>query len=533
MVDLPARLGRLGPTIERIMAIGGTPGLSLGVFTKNNAPYYANYGFRDVEKQLKVTEDTVFPVCSLTKALTAAALGLLVDEKKVTWDTLVKDALPDFKSRDDTLQNNATITDILSHRTGMGWADNLIIGTDANILISSKDMVKYVNDRPRQLPFRGQFAYNNLHYEIAGRIIEAVSGQSYYDFVKARILDPLGMHRTFLKTPSANNDAVSLCYNALDDATAAPITCPKLGDDWYGAPSGGLRSTASDLGKLYTSFISAFNDQFHTGQTSTEGNPLKQVAHLLSAKIPLDQPSKLESSYALGWARVQLPGKLGQIGLNPGLLPQGMPLIGQGGASQLLIFHQGSLPGALAFVGLLPESETAVVVLSNSLALNDAADWVGHLVLEELLGVPGHQRNDYPSLAEAAVKENLKWYPALTKELDEGRKGGAPPRPLEEYTGTYWDHLHVVKIDVTLEDGQLYWLIQGLQSEKFPLAYYADNTFTWLLPRNELSRRGRWVGSDQEATFWKANFELGDNGKISKLSWAHDGGVPPIELTKV
>lgn len=532
MVDVPTRLARLGPTIERLMAIGGTPGLALGVFTKGNAPYYANYGFKDAEKKLKVTEDTVFPVCSLTKALTAAALGLLVEEKKVNWDTLVKDALPDFQSRDATLQNHATITDLLCHRTGMGWADNLIIGTDANVLVPAKDMVKYVNDRPLQLPFRGGFAYNNLHYELAGRIIEAASGQSYYDFVKTRLLDPLDMHRTFLKTPPAETDNVSRCYNALDDATSAPITCPRLGDDWYGAPSGGMRSTTKDLGKLYGAFISAFNDQFGDSQAApSEGNPLKQATHLMSGKIPMVETSKHETSYALGWARVQLPGQLGHIGLNPGLLPQGMPTIGQG-AHQLLLFHQGSLPGALAFVGLLPESETAVVILTNSLALNDVADWVGHVVLEELLDIADKYRNDYVSLAEAAVAENLKWYPALTKELEEGRKGGAPPKPLEEYVGTYWDHIHVVKVEVKLEGGQLYWLIQGLESERFPLTYYADDTFTWLQTRNELSKRGRWVGSDQGAAFWKANF-AGEGGKITKLSWAHDGGVPPVEFIKV
>jgi CubicO group peptidase (beta-lactamase class C family) len=58
-----------------------------------------------------------------------------------------------------------------------------------------------------------------------------VSGQSYYDFVKSPILEPLGIYRTFFKTPSKDVDAVTLCYNTLDDATSVRITCPKLGDD--------------------------------------------------------------------------------------------------------------------------------------------------------------------------------------------------------------------------------------------------------------------------------------------------------------
>jgi hypothetical protein len=252
----------------------------------------------------------------------------------------------------------------------------------------------------------------------------------------------------------------------------------------------------------------------------------------MSGKILIDQPSKNEASYAFGWARVQLPGRLGQIGPNPGLLPQGMPLVGKG-TSRLLIFHQGNLPGSLTLAALLPEIERAVVVLTNSLALNDVADWVGQLVIEELLDVTPNLRNDFIPLAEAAVAENLKWYPSVVEELEKGKKAGTSPMPLEQYVGTYWDDLHVVNIEVSLEDGQLYWLLQGLETEKFPLKHYQDDFFTWLLPRNELSKRGRWVGSDQDATFWKVKFSVGESGKIGSLTWAHDGGVPPVAYIKV
>lgn len=71
------------------MAIAGTPGVSIGVMTKDNPIFFDNHGFRNVEKKLLITEDTIFPICSLTKAITAAALGLLVEEKRVSWDSLI------------------------------------------------------------------------------------------------------------------------------------------------------------------------------------------------------------------------------------------------------------------------------------------------------------------------------------------------------------------------------------------------------------------------------------------------------------
>lgn len=532
MSDLATRLDDLGPTIEKLMKIGGSAGVSLGVVSGGKPTYHRSYGVRDTGHILPVTEDTIFPTGSLTKALTAASIAMLVDEKKATWNTLVKDALPNFHSKDETLQNCLTLTDILCHRHGMSWGDNLVIGTDSNILIGGPQAMDYINDQVILLPFRGQFAYSNVAYDLAGLVIEALSGQSYNDFVTTHILEPLGMNRSFMSTPPSDIVDISKCYNALDDSSVTSISCPKTGDNGFMGSTAGLRSCVSDLMKLYAAFVTSFNDQFATGLTATEGSPFKQVTELMSAKIPMDQPSRNEVSYALGWGRVQLPGKMGQIGLNPSLLPNGMPAIGNEIPPELVIFHQGSMPGTLSIAILLPKTNSAIVVLTNSLSLTDVADWIGQLVLEEVLNVPQSARPDLVKFAEMTISENLRWYPAVTKELEEGRINGTNPRELQQYVGTYWDAIHIFKIVVTLEDGILYWALQGLHTEKFPLKHYMNDTFTWFQPRDELSRRGRWVGADQAAPFWKVEFKPNETGTIDRIYWVHDVGVPPTEYKK-
>ncbi|KAH0840709.1 hypothetical protein AYO21_00637 [Fonsecaea monophora] len=407
MASLSSRLDALRPKVEELMRIGGTPGLSLGVMHHGNQVYYASYGYRDVEGRLPPTDETVLPVCSLTKAVTAAAVGILVEEKKARWDTLVKDALPSFHIDNDILQNHLTLMDLLCHRSGMSWGDNLFIGTDNNVLITRST------------------------FELAGKVIESLSNESYFDFVQTRLLDPLGMTRTFLKTPPSDLDNVGKCYNALDDGTSAPITAVKAGDDWFGTPSAGMRSCVKDLMKLYKAFMTCFNDQFATCKTSTDGLPLKQVSELMSAKMFMDQPSKNEASYGLDWGRVQLPGRMGQIGINPGLMPGGMPVVDKGVTPRLVIFHQGSLPGALSLNMLLPDTQSAIDISSNALALNDVPDWVGQLVLEEFLYVPESERNDYISAAKSSSAQNLKRYPNLIKQLREAQKNGTSPRKLE------------------------------------------------------------------------------------------------------
>ena len=84
-----------------------------------------------------------------------------------------------------------------------------------------------------------------------------------------------------------------------------------------------------DLLKLYVVFLRSANDQFTRRGTSTDDSPLKQVSHLMSTKIPVSQPTRGETSYRFGWARVQRPGRMGDIACNPPLMPDGMPVAGE------------------------------------------------------------------------------------------------------------------------------------------------------------------------------------------------------------
>ncbi|KAK0511026.1 hypothetical protein JMJ35_006578 [Cladonia borealis] len=444
MADLVDRLTALGPKIEKLMEIGGAAGLSLGVVHHGEPIYQANFGFRDLQQALAPTEETIFPGCSLVKALTAATVALLVEDKLITWDTLIKDVLPEFNIKDDILRSCTTIADLLCHRTGMAWGDNLYVGTNNNILISGENSMEYINSQELLLPLRGQYAYNNIPYELAGHVIEKLTGSTWSEVLRARILDPIGLDRTSLKTPLPDIDNVAKCYNTLNDGTPTPVRCATTGDDGFCGPSGGLRTCVKDLLKFCSCFLKSANDQFS------------------NAKIPMGDPTFRETSYAFGWARVQLPGPMGA------------------------------------------------------------------LVLEALLDVP--ERNDYIKAAESSVAGNAKWFFTTIEELEKDQKKGPVPRNLEEYTGTYWDASHAFKINVFVEEGILHWALQGLESEKWPLDHYEQDTFTWIRPRNELTKRGRWV--DQGAAFWKIEFKADKDGQIDYLMWVHDIGVPPVAYLK-
>ncbi|KAM0329221.1 hypothetical protein ACHAQA_004521 [Verticillium albo-atrum] len=527
--ELHARLKTHDSTIRELIGIAGTAGLSLGVYKKGEPTYYSNFGHRDVTGELPVTEQTIFPGCSLTKLFTAMAFAHQVDdpEKHVDWDTPVKHVLADFNISDSVVRERTTVSDLLAHRTGIS-AGNFYLGSDNNMLIAHEDSLKFINDQVPVVPFRQQWRYNNLGYELAGLMIDKLSG-SWADVVRTKLLSPLGLERTFIGHPSENTDNVAKAYNTLDNGTPTEIPTVKAAEGVFGGASAGLFTCTKDLLKVYAAILDAMNASFDTGLPDTpvtSNSPIKRAADLFTAKIPMAQPSFAEASYAFGLCRVQLPNTMGHIGMNPWLVSDGkMPTIAKGTDPVLVFYHQGSLPGALSAVSLIPQLEAAVVVMTNSLSLNDCPDWVLQLILEELLEAP--ERVDYIQLAKSSKDKTLQWYQETKSTLENEQASNTSSKPLPSYTGTYWNKQRYLKIDVTLSDDKLSWALQGLDSEKFELDHYEGDTFLWLKDRNYMAKRGRWVG--QAPVFWKLRFNANAAGEITSVTWAHDADVPEGE----
>lgn len=138
--ELKESLANLSPKIKELMTIAGTAGVSLGVLHHGEIVHCANFGFRDVDANLSVDEETIFPIGSLTAAIVSATIALLVEERLLTWDTKVIDVLPDFQPQDEVLRNLTTITDVLSHRTGMARS----IASQSSDLIKKEDSLAFL-----------------------------------------------------------------------------------------------------------------------------------------------------------------------------------------------------------------------------------------------------------------------------------------------------------------------------------------------------------------------------------------------------
>lgn len=278
-------------------------------------------------------------------------------------------------------------------------------------------------------PFREGFQYNNWNYALVGEIVEHIAGAKYPEFVAKRILEPLSMTRTSVH--GAHEDAANIAeaYQTLDDGSPYRIPCPHEGGNSMMASASGVRSNVNDLLKFYRSILDQSKRQFL--EKKADSTVLKQLPSILSNHQVMTIPSYREKSYGYGWARAQLPTTIGDIGVNPSLVAR-MPTLARG-TSSLIWWHQGSLVGFTSFVAILPEEDAVIVVLTNSTALNDSADWIGQMLVETLLDSP--EKNDYVFWANTSARRALETAEELEKKLYEQRDRETKAKALSEYTG--------------------------------------------------------------------------------------------------
>ncbi|MHB1194782.1 MAG: serine hydrolase [Longimicrobiales bacterium] len=220
----------------------GVPGLALAVVKDGALAFAEGYGVADLATGAPVDVNTLFALSSCTKAFTAAALGVLVDEGKVSWDDPVTKHLPWFRLRDAWLTRELTVRDILTHRSGLGATDFLWRSSGA----TTRGILEKLALVDSAYSLRSGFAYQNVMFSAAGEVIAAVSGTPWADFVRARLLGPLGMERTATSlVETAGRPNVASPHVQVDGRAVvlAPMSMDAVG------PSCGMWSSVADVSK--------------------------------------------------------------------------------------------------------------------------------------------------------------------------------------------------------------------------------------------------------------------------------------------
>jgi CubicO group peptidase (beta-lactamase class C family) len=383
------------------------PGLSVAVVKDDHLIFSAGFGVRRLGEPAPVDEHTQYGIASISKTFTATALAMLVDEGRLQWDQLLSELLPDFRLMDPFASRELRVRDLLIHNSGLPEVSGGTIwyGSD----LDRAEVVRRLRYLRPEASFRSRFAYQNVTFLVAGQLIPLMIGQTWDEFVTARILQPLGMadSNTTLAELLASSNAAS--PHARLNGTVQPVA-PRSHDNV--GPAASMNSSAVDLVRYA---------RFHLNGGILDGQ------RLLSAErqgelwqpntvIP-DQPS-LESvpfhflAYGLGWYVRDYRGRK-------------------------IVYHSGGVDGYRTLLTLMPEENLAVAALSNQETRITYA--VTHSVFDAMLKV---EDSDWFTVYAQQSRESRKNQQQAEQDRQQSRVAGTRPSlALETYAGRYFDPL--------------------------------------------------------------------------------------------
>ena len=180
--------------VEQELAYWNIPGVSYTICSGDALLEAGGFGWRDRERKLPMTADTLGGIASCSKAFTSAVIASLAEEGILDYDRPVREYLPEFRMKDPAADAQCTIRDMLYHRTGLAPHDALWPDPD----MSPEELIRRLRYLEPNRPFRSSAQYNNTMYALLGAVAAVMSGKSWETLVQERILDPLGMRKSCL-----------------------------------------------------------------------------------------------------------------------------------------------------------------------------------------------------------------------------------------------------------------------------------------------------------------------------------------------
>ena len=433
--QLPPNLDRYIDTVLRTFNV---PGVSLAIVRDGKLLLAKGYGVKRTGRPERVDEHTLFPIASNTKAFTAMALAILVDEGKLKWDDPVIDHLPWFRMSDPWVTMEMTIRDLLVHHSGIpAFAGDILLFPPSTY--TRREILEKIKKIPLVNSFRTTYAYDNILYVAAGEVISNVSHMDWEDFIRTRILDKMGMTESLSRFSSLHHQTniasghIRIEPNPAGSATSSTNPNPGNGRaanilpiDGYSEqeigdaadPAGGICSNAVDMGKWLRAQLDSGRGPgtqalLHPAATS---DLWKIVTPITVGDVPDElAPAQMDfCGYALGM-RIFNYGPYKVAG------------------------HGGKLDGYVSEVILVPKLKLGIAVLTNQETTGAYWSIIYHL-LDYFMGnahfdwVDGYRRQ----LDSSRAVIRREWQKSLIKPLATAPMPAASPL----YTGKYSDRFY-------------------------------------------------------------------------------------------
>ncbi|MCW8926757.1 MAG: serine hydrolase [Xanthomonadales bacterium] len=489
---------------SRAMSEFDVPGMAIGIVKADRVLLAKGYGVREIGKKDPVDTTTLFKIASNSKAFTTAALATLVDDGLISWDDLVIDYIPEFRMHEPWVTANFTITDLLTHRSGLSpFKGDMLLWPEPN-LFTHDDIIYALRYFEPANGFRSKYAYDNLLYVVAGQIIPRVSGKTWGEYVESRIMRPAGMKHCFADTiPKKEMRKLASPHGMVEGKLIVIERGRITAQPPVSAAAGGVVCSLEDM-------LTWARTQLKQGTTpgglklfSTEQHrEMWKPRTILSVSERAYEYDRTHfRAYGLGWRLADVHG-------------------------YKEVSHTGTLAGMKSYVVLIPELELGVVLLTNG-SSSAARTSVMNTIVRSFMPV---EQVDWVQLLADELKaeeEEKLMADRLAQETAEVAKQAAQPcstPDLPQFTGRYRDPWFG-DITIELEDGQL--LFSSLKSPRLKgrLQHHDGNRFVvrWIDPT---------LGADAYVLF-----EQEYNGPVTGISMAKMGDgdfdFEDLVLTKV
>ena len=474
----PLKSDEIDKLVNRTLETFNVPGIAVAVIKDDQVVHMKGYGLSSIATGRKTDENTLFAIASNSKAFTSAALGILVDEGKITWETKVIDIIPEFRLYNAYVTEDFNIKDLLTHRSGMGLgAGDLMLWPDSSSF-TKEEIIHNLRYLKQTSSFRTKYDYDNLLYLVAGEVVGRVSGQGWDEFVESRIMKPLGMTKSAASLNRVDDRSNMIDAHVPVDGVlqVVPMYSSTLLD-----PAGGIMSSVADMSKWVMMQLN--RGKYGEGYSK---QILSERAHremwTPQTIIPVRNPGPYRShfsAYGLGWGLTDVAG-------------------------YLQASHTGGLAGIVTQVTLIPELKLGIIVFTNQQE-GSAFTAITNTIKDGYLGIKG---NDWVKTLKESVDRNRDEAKKITdeiwKKIEVQRSKGVKSVDSRVYTGTFTD-VWFGDIIISEESGIL--RLRSVRSPKMKgeMLYYAGNTFVV-----------KWDDRSMDADAW-AVFTLDKEGKAESF----------------
>lgn len=474
------QLAGLDQFIEKVMKDWQVPGLAVAVVKGDEVVYARGFGYRDVEKKLPVTPQTLFAIGSITKSFTVTAMGMLVDDGKLEWDRPVREFLPDFRLHDEAATERMTPRDLVTHRSGLPRHDALWY----NSAFSREEMYRRLRHLEPSRDFRNNFQYNNLMFMTAGVAVERLSGKKWEAFVRERIFQPLRMAASNFSVHDSERAAdFSWPYEkAKEEVKRVPFrVIDEVG------PAGSINSSVEEMSRYL---------RFHLNGGRAGDSRLLSKSNAEQMQSP-----QMPVPGALRWKEV-------------GHQSYGLGLFVTSYQGRKLVHHGGGIDGFISFLSFMPQEQVGVIVLTN-LSPNQLPTIVSYRIYDRLLGLVPVDWN--ARFLEMRRKGEESEEEAKQKGYTPKKAGTAASHPLADYAGEY-EHPGYGVARVALQDGGLTLSYNDIAT---PLRHFHYDVFE--APEDPLNPLEKI----------KAQFALNLEGDVETLALPLEPNVPAIVFRRL